>query len=273
MSRGRESGVPSSEVDFTMLSQLFLDTRDAKREDIGAMANIFIKAFRDDDTAQLLYPHDSIWPVVVEMLRTYFEDDYTHLVLAWDEYTDTIVGWTSVSLVTADEDDYFKFCDSIVWAGRQLLRREARARGQAPMHVDEIKRASLITQLRERNHEGQNRHAGEGRMILAINTIAVHPDVFGEEIPEIGYKLIDHVRGLAKHHDLPLWAQVPQFSLGVLSDLEEILAEVGFDGVGSFELNLVRYANEEQQRRRDWGLQKWTQWVLRTGNWECGRRY
>lgn len=77
----------------------------------------------------------------------------------------------------------------------------------------------------------------------------------------------------ARIDGLPLWAQVPQFSLGDLGDLEEIFAEIGFDGVGSFELNLVRYANEEQQRRRDWGVQKWTQWVLRTGNWERGRRY
>ena len=104
-----ESGISTANgVDFTMLAELFIDIRDARREDVGTLANIFIKSFRDDSTAQLLYPHDGIWPVVVEMLRTYLEDDYTQVRVAWDEYTDTIVGWTALSLVTSEQDDYFE---------------------------------------------------------------------------------------------------------------------------------------------------------------------
>ena len=269
MSRFAESGVPSSEgIDFTMLPELFLDTRDAKSEDVGAMAHIFIKSFKDDKTAQLLYPHDSIWPVIVEMLRTYLDDDYTRVLVAEDEYTDTVVGWMSVSLVTEDQDDYFKFCDSTVWAGRQLLRRQTQARGQTPLHSDEMKRAALITRLRNCNREGQSRHAAGQRLV--INTIALHPDAFEDEIPEIAYKLIDHVRDIAKEGHLPLWAQVPQGSLG---DVESLFEEIGCDQVGSFELNLNYYASEGQRRRGTFGPQKWTQWVLRTGNWERGRRY
>lgn len=69
---------------------------------------------------------------------------------------------------------------------------------------------------------------------------------------------------------LPLWAQFPQNSLG---KLDELFEEVGFAEVGNFELSLTQYANEQRRRwRSDWGIQKWRQWVLRTGNWERGRR-
>ena len=263
-----ESGVPSWDFDFTMLDELFIVTRDAKREDVGAMVNIFIKSFKYDKTAQLLYPHDGIWPVVVEMLRTYLDDEYTHVIVAEDEYTNSIVGWASVSLVTSGQDDYFKYCDSIVWAGRQLLRKESRARGQTPLHLDEMKRAALITQLREENRRGQNRYAREQRLV--INTIAVHPDVYKPEIATIAYEMINHARNLAMEENLPLWAQVPQGSFG---DIEEIFGEVGFAKVGSFDLDLTWFTDEEHRRRRNWGLQEWTQWVLEIGNWDRGRRY
>lgn len=69
---------------------------------------------------------------------------------------------------------------------------------------------------------------------------------------------------------LPLWGQFPEYALG---DLEELFREIGFAEVGSFELDLNRYANENQRRRGDWGFEKWTQWLLRTGDWERGRRY
>lgn len=173
------------------------------------MAHIFMKSFQDDRTAQLLYPRDSIWPVVVEMLRNYLADDYTYVRVAWDEHTNTIVGWTSVSLVALNDDDYFKFCDSTVWAGRQLLRKEAQIRHGRPVHVDEMRRAGLITELRKRNREGQIRHS-EGQH-LVINTFAIHPDVVEEEIPEIAYKLMDDTRDLAKRGTyfremiLPIW--------------------------------------------------------------------
>ena len=257
MSGYAESGVSSSGVDVTMIQELLLHTRDARREDVGAMANVFIRSFWHDKIAQLLYPHDSIWPEVVEMIQAYLLDDYTYLVLAEDEYTDTIVGWTSVSLVTSDEDDYFKYCDSTVWAGRQLLRREARARGEAPVPMDEMKRAALISKLREHNRDGQNRHACGNR--LAINTIAMKPDVFESEIQEIAYRLIDHSRDVAERECLPLWAQVPNNSLG---DLEELYEGTGFTKVGSFELDLNRYASEEHRSRSSWRIQKWTQWVF-----------
>ena len=263
-----ESGVPSWGFDFTMLEELSIATRDAKREDIGAMVSVFIKSFTHDKTAQLLYPHDGIWPVVVEMLSTYLDDEYTHLILAEDEYTDAIVGWTSVSLVTSGQEDYFKYCDSTVWAGRQLLRRESRARGQTPLHLDEMKRAALITKLRDQNRHGQNRYASEQRLV--INTIAVHPDVCEPEIATIAYEMIDHARHLALEEHLPLWAQVPHDSFG---DIEEIFRAVGFAKVGSFELDLTRFTNEGHRRRRNWGLQKWTQWVLRTENRDRGRRH
>ncbi|KAF6240235.1 hypothetical protein HO173_001846 [Letharia columbiana] len=267
MPRGTESGGDSpAELDFTELDELFIMTREAERGDVGAMANIFIKSFKDDKTAQLLYPHDEIWPVVVEMLRNYLDDDYTHVIVAEDRYTDTTVGWTSVSLVASDQEDHFKFCDSTVWAGRRLLHL---GRSEGPLHVDEVRRAGLITQLSRRNRDGQKREI-DGQH-LVINTFAIHPDVFEEEIPEIAYKLMDDTRDLAKGEGLPLWAQLPQNSLG---NLEELFQEIGFAEVGSFELNLTGYTNEEhRRRRRNWGWQKWTQWVLKIGNWECGRRY
>ena len=261
MNRYAESGVPSSGVDVTMLQQLLLHTREAKREDVGAMANIFIQSFRHDKIAQLLYPHDSIWPDVVEMIRHYLLDDFTYLVLAEDEYTDTIVGWTSVSLVAAGVDDYFDYCDSTVWAGRQLLRREARDRGEGPVPVDEMKRAALISKLREHNRNGQNRHVDRDR--LAFNTIAIKPDVFQPEIQEIAYRLIDHIRDVAKSERLPLWAQIPENSLG---DLEKLYEGTGFAQMGSFELDLNRYTTEEHRKGSNWRVQKWTQWVLRAGN-------
>ena len=266
MSRYAESGVPSSGVDVTMLQELLLHTREARREDVGAMANVFIRSFRHDKIAQLLYPHDSIWPEVVEMIKSYLLDDYTYLVLAEDEYTDTIVGWTSVSLVASGEDDYFKYCDSTVWAGRQLMRKEARARGEAPVPMDEMKRAALISKLREHNRNGQNRHASGDRLV--INTIAMDPDVFETEIQEVAYRLIDHIRDVAKRERLPLWAQVPKNSLGYL---EELYGGTGFAQVGSFELDLNRYTSEEHRRRSNWRVDKWTQWVLRVENWERGR--
>ena len=241
-----------------MLHELLLYTRDARGEDVGALANIFIRSFRHDKTAQLLYSHDNIWPEVVEMIKTYLLDDYTHLILAEDELTDTIVGWTSVSLVAPGDDDYFKYCDSTVWAGRQLLRMEARARHQAPVAMDEMKRAALITELREHNRHGQNRHANGSRLV--INTIAMDPDVYEPEIQEIAYRLIDQVRDVALRERLPLWAQVPKNSLG---DLEEVYGGTGFAQVGSFELDLNRYTSEEHRRRSTWSVQQWTQWVLR----------
>ena len=99
-------------LDFTESIELFISTRKANSADIGAMANNFIKSFNDDKTAQLLYPRDGIWPEVVEMLRNYLADDFTTVIVAEDEYTDTIVGWTSVSLVIPGVDDFFKctFC-------------------------------------------------------------------------------------------------------------------------------------------------------------------
>ena len=217
--------------------------------DVGAMANIFLKSSGDDDTAQLLYPRDGIWPVIVEMLRNYLADDYTYVRVAWDEYTDTIVGWTSISLVTSDQEDYFKFCDSTVWAGRQLLFREAQASPGGPPHVDTMRRSGLITQLRNHNCRGQNRHINGGQY-LVINTMAIHPEVFVDEIPTIAYKLVDDARDLAIAEDLPLWAQIPQSSMVELEDLEDIFREAGFAEVASFELDLTRYASEDHRRRR-----------------------
>lgn len=268
MARGAESGVASSgEVDLTTSDEPFIVTCEATSDDIGAMANIFIKSFRDDKTAQLLYPRDGIWPVAVEMLRYYLDDDYSHLRVAWDENTDTMIGWTSVSIITPDEEDPFKFCDSTVWAGRQLLLTERRTRSEAPLHLDEMRRAHLTTELSERNRDGQNRHINGQHLV--INTFAIHPDAFEGKTPEIAYKLMDDARDIAKAESLPLWAQVPQDPLG---DLEELFEEIGFTKVGSFELDLTQYASEEDRRRRNWGFQKWTQWVLRAGNWERGRR-
>ena len=166
---------PSGGLDFCVLPELLIDLRDAKREDVGALANIFIKSFRDDKTAQLLHPHDGIWPVVVEMLRTYLDDDYTRVKVAWDERTDAIVGWTSVSLVTSDQDDYFKFYDSTVWAGRELLRRETLTRNGAPLHVDEMRRAGLITQLRARNRDGQDGSVHGQHRLITSNTLHLSP--------------------------------------------------------------------------------------------------
>ena len=257
MSEYAESGVPSSGVDVTMLQELQLHTRDARGEDVGAMANIFIQSFRHDKTAQLLYLHDSISPVVVDMIKSYLLDDFTYLVLAEDEYSDTIVGWTSVSLVTSGEDDDFKYCDSTVWAGRELLRREARTIREAPVPMEEMKQAALISMLREHNRTGQNRHINGDHLV--INTIAMNPDVFEREIQEIAYRLIDHIRDVAKSERLPLWAQVPEKSLG---DLEELYEGTGFAQVGSFELDLNLYASEEHRRQSTWSVQKWTQWVL-----------
>ena len=131
-----------------------------------------------------------------------------------------------------------------------------------------MRRRNLITQLREENRNGQNKHI-EGQR-LVINTFALHPDVFEDEIPEIAYKLMDETRDLAKRKGLPLWAQFPQNSLG---DLEALFQEIGFAEVGSFDLDLTGYASEELRRMKYWGNQKWMQWVLREGNWERGRRY
>ncbi|KAM0799220.1 hypothetical protein BDR22DRAFT_822529 [Usnea florida] len=266
--RASTSETSSDAVDFTTLDELFIDIRDANRADVGAMANIFIKNFEDDPTAKLLYPHDQIWPVILDMLTRYLADDWTHLRVAWDEYTDTIVGWASISLVDPNQGgDYFSFCDSTTWAGRELLRRETRDR-TGPLHFDEVKRAALITQLRRRNQEGQRAHM-EGQR-LVINTIAIHPDVFVDEIPEIAYKFLDDGRDLAKDERLPLWAQFPRGSPG---NLEELFEEIGFIEAGSFELDLFKFASEEHRRRHCWGMQRWTQYLLQPGNWDRGRRY
>ena len=131
-----------------------------------------------------------------------------------------------------------------------------------------MRRAELITQLRQDNRDGQNRNIDGQRLV--INTVAIHPDVYHGEIPEIAFKLIDSTRALARRECLPLWAQFPQNALG---NLEELFEEIGFDQVGSFELDLARYANEEHWRMRNWGRQKWRQWVLQVGNWERGLRY
>lgn len=132
-----------------------------------------------------------------------------------------------------------------------------------------MRRAGLITQLRTRNRDGQERHIHGQHLV--INTIAIHPDVFEDEIPQIAYKLIDDARDLAKAEGLPLWAQFPGDYMG---DLGGLFFEVGFVEVGAFELNLVGYVSEEQRRRRrrNWGVQRWTQWVLRSGDWDHGRR-
>lgn len=169
--------------------------------------------------------------------------------------------------VALDDDDYYRFCDSTVWAGLDLLRKESQLRPRGPLQVDEMRRAALITELGKRNRDGQKRsNLGQH---LVINTIAINPDVVEKEEPEIAYKLMDDARDLARRNRLPLWGQFPEYALG---DLEGLFREIGFDEVGSFELNLNRYANEHQ-RREDWGSQKWSQWLLRTGNWEQGRRY
>ena len=278
-----------SGVDVTMLPELHLDTRDARREDVGAMANIFLSTFRYDRIAQLLCPLDRIWPVVVEMLHAYLEDDCTHVILAKDGYTDTTVGWTSVNLVTSIEEDcvtsieedcvtsieedcvtsieedFFRYCDSIARAGGQLVLREAWTRNQAPIPIDELKRLNLISIIREHNYRGQYRHANEQRLV--INTIAIRPDVCVYEIPEIAHVLVDHIRNIAKKERLPIWTQVPTKSPG---DLGKLYEETGFSHVGSFGLPLLWYTNEEHRRRRNWGFQNWTQWVLRVGDWERG---
>lgn len=76
MSSFPESGVPrGGGIDFTRLQELCIVTKSAKREDIGAMAHVFLDSFPDDKTARLLYPRDRVWPVVVEMLRTYLEEE------------------------------------------------------------------------------------------------------------------------------------------------------------------------------------------------------
>lgn len=267
MFRARASH-PLQGADFTELTKLYIHTRAAKTDDIGALVNIFIKSFENDQTAQLLYRRDGVWPVAVGMLRSYLVDYYTRVILAWDETSDTIVGWTSVTLVPSDRMHYLQFCDSTVWAGQWWLRKEEESRGGTPLHMDDLRRHSLIFKLRERNRRGQDCHT-DGQH-LVINTFAIHPDVVADEIPNIAYKLMNETRDLAKRNRLALWAQVPQSSPGKLGELFE---EIGFTKVGSFQLNLAIHANEEHWRRRNWGFQKYTQWVLRFGDWDRGRRY
>lgn len=257
-----ESGVSSGGVELSELPQLDLDTRQATGDDVGAMTHIFIQCFRNDSTARLLYQSDSIWPVVVEMLRNYLCDDYTYVLLAEETTTGQVVGWTSVSLVTSGEDDHFKYCDSTVWAGRRLLRREARARGRhAPVPMDEMKRSGLISKLREHNRNGQNRHAVGQRLV--INTVAVHPDVVPNQIPEVAGSLFSHVKDLARGDSLPIWMQLPEY---LSNKIWEVFVDLSFDEVGFCELNLARYANEEHWRQREWGFERWTQWVLPAGD-------
>ena len=266
---GGTSGVPSSGVDFTMLGELHLVTRDAKDADAGLMTTIFLNYFKEDETAKLLYNIDSIHELILEMIYEYIRgDDSTHVLVAEDTLTKTVVGWTAVSLVTSDQEDLFKYCDSVVWAGRQLLRRETPDPGEAPLHMDDMKRSGLITQLKNRNRDGQSSHAG-GQMRMVVNTIAIHANVFEDERPDVAYKLIDHMRDLAKGWGFLLWAQVPT---NPLCELRALFEEIGFDNVGSFELNLALFANEEHRSQRDWGFGTWTQWVLQIGNWEQGRR-
>ena len=264
MARYAESGISSSRVDPYDLFQLFIETREAKSADVGAMARLFIRCFRNDKTARLLYQHDVILPDVFEMLDTYLVDDDTHVRVAWDAYSGDVVGWMSVSLVNSDRGDFFKYCDSTAWVGLQSLHREV----EAPVHIDQMRRFDLISRLSEHNGDGQRIHTFPQRLV--IRTIAVNPDVAVQEIPEIAYNLINDAREMAKHYDLPLWAQVPENSLG---DPEDSFYEMGFDKVGSFEINLNRYASEAHRRQGNWGAQKWTQWVLRRGNWEQGRRW
>lgn len=222
--------LPSSgELDSTELPVLDIVIGEANtRADVGAMANVFIKSFVNDRTAQLLYTRDRIWPVVLEMLRNYVDDDNTQVLVAWDDTTNTIVGWTSVSLVTSDQGDYFASYDSIVWAGRRLLRSEARNERGEPQHLDQMRRASLINQLRERNRDGQIRHTDRQRLL--INTIAIDTEVGRDEVEEIAYKLLNETRDHAKSKGLPLYAQFAQHSLG---DLEDLCEEIGFAQVGS----------------------------------------
>lgn len=257
-----ESGVSSGGVELSDLRQLDLDTREATRDDVGAMAHIFIQRFRNDSTARLLYQSDSIWPVVIEMLGTYLCDDYTYVILAEEMTTGQVVGWTSVSIVFPGEDDLFKYCDSTVWAGRQLLRQETRARGRnAAVPMDEMKRAGLISKLREHNRNGQNRHVAGLRLV--INTVAVHPDVVPNEIPEVAGSLFSYVKELGRDDPLPIWMQLPEY----LSDtIWEVFVDLNFDEVGFCDLNLARYANEEHWGQREWGFERWTQWVLPAGD-------
>ena len=230
---------------------------EATREDFGAMAHIFITSFEYDEIARLLYHHDQIWPVIIEMLTRYLADDYTYLMVAWDERLQTICGWISISLVTDDQDDYFDFCDSTVWAGRELMRRE-RAIRVGPQDTDELKRTHLIRILREQNRDGQNRTFG-GQERLVINTIAIDSNYQGG----IAFTLLQGARRQATRIGLPIWGQIPEQTVG---NLEETLECVGFDEEDSFELDLGPYANEEDQRRQNFGVQRWTQWLLRTGS-------
>lgn len=196
--RTAESGVASWDaLDDTTSPMMEIVTHDATRDDVGAMANIFIGSFKGDKTAQLLYPPDSIWPVVVEMIGEYLDDDYTRVITAWDNDTERMVGWTSISQVVSRREDRFEFCDSTIWAGRQLLLREARARAsEGPLSVDETRRACLVGDLSRRNRDGQNRNI-DGQH-LAINTVAIDPDVIECEIPQVAYQLIRYARDLAK---------------------------------------------------------------------------
>lgn len=253
-----ESGVASGGVDLSELPHLNLVTREATRADVGAMAHIFIQCFRNDSTARLLYQSDSIWPVVVEMLRYYLYDDHTYVILAEEMSTGQIVGWTSVSIVIPGGDDHFKYCDSTVWAGRQLLGRETRARGRhAPVSMDEMKRSGLISKLREHNRNGQNRHAAGQRLV--INTVALHPDVVPNEIPEVAGSLFSYVKDIARGDPLPIWMQLPEY---LSNKIWEVFVDLHFDEVGFCDLNLARYATEEHWSQRQWGFERWTQWVL-----------
>ena len=249
-------------MSFEGEEEISIETRLARREDIGVLANIFIKSFRNDRASQLLYTQDAICqPLVADMIRAYLRDEYTWVFVAEDEFSETILGWVSVSLKDGNEEDYFKHCDSTSWVGYQLLRREAQARGEASM----VKRTALINQLRDHNRSGQNRHAGGRRTVL--NTVVMDPNE-PDLIPEAAYQLIDRIRNLARLQRNPLWAQIPKHSLG---NPEYFFYRFGFEQVASFDLALSRYTDDDDPRQRDWGFQKWTQWVLRAGNRGHGR--
>lgn len=260
-----ESRVSSSTsgVELSELHQLDLETRRATRDDVGAMAHIFIHCFRNDSTARLLYQSDTIWPVVVDMLMIYLRDNYNYVIVAVEMTTRQVVGWTSASIVFPGEVDHFKYCDSTVWAGRQLLGREVRARerNRAPVPMDEVKRSDLISKLREHNRNGQNRHAAGQRLV--INTVALHPDVVRHQLPEVAGSLLSDVKGLAMENPMPIWMQLPE-SLNI--KIWEVFADLNFRGVAYFDLNLDRYASEEHWSQREWGIERWFQWVLPAGD-------
>ena len=295
MAQAADPGVSLfGEGNATASAEPFIVNCDATKDDVDAMVSIFIESFRDDPTAQLLYTPDAIRPIADLMIKHYMADDYSHVRVTWDEKTGTMLGWTSVSIVAPDEEEVFRFCDSTVWAGRRsLMVGGAHPRGGLPASIEHQseernRRVRLTDELSRRNRDGQKSHI-RGKY-LVISTLAIHPDAFKGKVPDIAFALLDDARDVAMAEGLPLWAQFPGKALGdleglfaeidfeevgersALGDLEGLSAEIGFEQVGSFELDLTQYASEALREQRQWGYQKWTQWVLRAGNWEQGRR-